>query len=234
MMRARASLIFLFLFAAPGLRGQDTTDPFVLYPAPLDLYEYRGAIGADLTVLPRLVVEEQVRQSPMLDYRARFGLPWGFSLHGFLGTNVLTTVGSLGASWNSKTESYAFGLGAALVYWYGFATFEGFDVTASSWLLRPNASFGVEFERVRLSVHAALQIVTARTTRSNGLDVSNQRNQLTGASLGFVVEQPFFGTTHAAIGMRIYRSRAMYQAWLAFTAFNEYLLYPEFTFAIIH
>ncbi len=233
-MRLTTFLTIVLLVAASGLRAQDTTDPFVLYPAPLQTYEYRGAIGADLTVLPRLVVEEEVRQSPMIDYRARFGLPWNFSLHGYIGTNVLTTVVSLGTSWNAKTGPLAFGLGAELAYWYGFATFEGFDVTASSWLLRPKASIGVDFERVRLSAHGALQIVTARTTRSDGLDVSNQRNQLTGASVGVSVEQPFFGTTHAAVGMTIHRSRAMYQAWLAFTAFDEYLLYPEFTFAVIH
>lgn len=233
-MRARILLMFLPLLAAPGLRSQDATDPFVRYPAPLEAFEYRGAVGLDLTVLPRLVVEEEVRQIPMIDYRARYGLPGNFSLHGYLGTNVLTTVGSLGAGWSAKAGPAAVAMGAELAWWYGFATFEGFDIAASSWLLRPNASIGLEFERVRLTGHAALQVVTARATRSDGLDVSSQRNQLTGFSLGFVVEQPFFGTTHAAIGMTIHRSRAMYQAWLAFTAFNEYLLYPEFTFSVLH
>ena len=233
-MRRALSITTLLLGVACGAQGQDTTDPFVVYPAPLARFEYRGAIGIDLTVLPRLVVEEEVRQNPMIDYRARFGLPWNFSLHGYLGTNVLTTIGALGAGWNLQAGPSSCGVGAELAYWYGFATFEGFDVTASSWLLRPSASVGVEFERVRLSARGALQIVTARTTQSDGLDVSSQKNQLTGFSLGFVVEQPFFGSTHAAMGMTIHRSRAMYQAWLAFTAFNEYLLYPEVTFAIIH
>jgi len=233
-MRAILSFSIVCFLAAHVLQGQDTTDPFVRYPAPLEPYEYRGAIGVDLTVLPRLVVEEEVRQIPMLDYRARYGLPWNFSLHGYVGTNVLTTIGTVGGSWNLKAGPIACGARVDLSYWYGFATFEGFDVTASSWLLRPSASIGVEFERVRLATDLSMQIVTARTTRSDGLDVSTDRNHVAGFSIGATVEQPFFGSTHALIGLTIHRSRAMYQAWLAFASFSEYLLYPEFTFAVIH
>jgi|GEM_PF-6873609 len=204
------------------------------FPRPLEVWDRQWLLGVTLTIIPREVAEEELRQAPMLDGRLEFGLPLNFHLRGRLATNVLTTYGSIGLGWNIRIgRRLGLGLDMEAAYWYGFAKFEGFDITAQGALTVPTLSLGFALNEVLLSLQADAQIAVWRRTESNGIDVTQEGNALTAYGLGISVEQPLVGQRHIALGIGMRRARQTYQAWIAFSTFNEFLLYPEFSLHLL-
>lgn len=213
--------------------GQDTLREYISHPDPYRSGEFHAAAGVSMTAVPRVIVEEEVRSIPVLDFHCRYGLPAGFSIAGRVSTNVITNFAMVTPGWSFEFDRLSLGVGYGLAYWYGFATFDGFDVTARSWLHFPNASLGIDFEDWMLTIRGDLQVVASRTTETDGTEVSTDQNRVTGYGVGLSIEQPFFGRTHSLISFKLNYSKAMYQAWLAFSTFNDYLVYPEFSFALL-
>jgi len=205
----------------------------LLTPIPIPSGEFRAAVGATITILPRIVAEEELRQVPMLNLELRYGLPLGFSATGRASTNVITNLISAGAEWRGRLGRFSVGAGYQVAYWYGFAAFEGFDVDAQSWLTFPALTAGFDFDDFHLSGRAELQFITSRSSATEGIETGSDRNALGGYAFTTTLEQPFWGNTSAIIGLKVYYSRSMYQSWLAFSTFNEYLFYPEFQFGVI-
>lgn len=247
MPRPSSYLILLaLLFSAATVRSQTATTittpetsadslsrEFLHFPRELNTWSYRSAIGLALTILPRVVAEEELRQVPMLDYQCRYTLPWNFALNGRVSSNVFTNLAMLGAQWNGAIGRVAAGAGYSVAFWYGFAQFDGFNIDARGWITTPSISAGIELDEMYVSARAEMQFITNRSTATEGIETSSDRNELGGYALGFDIEQPFWGRTSSIISMKLNYSRSMYQSWLAFSTFREYLVYPEFSFMII-
>lgn len=217
----------------PSLPDSTMTDQTLLTPRPIPSGEFRAALGANLTILPRIVAEEELRQVPMLNLELRFGLPLGFAATGRITSNVITNLASAGAEWRGNLGRFSASASYSVAYWYGFAAFEGFDVDAQSWLTFPAISAGFDFDDFHLSGRAELQFVTFRNSATEGIETGSDQNVIGGYAFTTVLEQPFFGKTSAIIGLKLYYSRSMYQSWLAFSTFNEFLFYPEFQFGVM-
>lgn len=204
------------------------------FPRPLEMWDRQWILGTSLTIIPREVAEEQLRQAPMIDGRVELGLPLNFHLRARLATNVITNYGSLGAGWNVQF-GHRLGLGAdvELGYWYGFAFFEGFDITAMGVLATPSVSVGFALNEVLMSLQLDAQISAWRRTESNGIDVTQDGNALSSYGAGIFFEQPLVGNRHIAVGIKLNNARQAYQAWLAFATFNKFLLYPEFSLHLL-
>ncbi|MCE7935064.1 MAG: hypothetical protein DYG96_10805 [Chlorobi bacterium CHB2] len=219
----------------PGTAVADTTtpDPILLTPRPIPSGDVRAAVGASITILPRIVAEEELRQVPMVNLELRYGLPFGFAATGRVASNVITNLASAGAEWRGKLGRFSASAGYSVAYWYGFAAFEGFDVDAQSWLTFPAISAGFDFDDFHLSGRAEAQFVTFRSSATEGIETGSDRNVLGGYAFTTTLEQPFWGSTGAFIALKVYYSRSMYQSWLAFSTFNEFLFYPEFQFGVM-
>ncbi|MBL7988742.1 MAG: hypothetical protein JNJ94_11830 [Chlorobi bacterium] len=219
----------------PAPPPPDSTDAgtTLLTPHPIPSGELRTAVGGTITILPRIVVEEELRQVPMLNLELRYGLPLGFAGTGRFSSNVITNLASVGAEWRGRLGRFSASAGYSVAYWYGFAAFEGFAVDAQSWLTFPAVSAGFDFDDFHLSGRAELQFVTSRSSATEGIETGSDRNALGGYAFTAAIEQPFWGATSAIIGLKVYYSRSMYQSWLAFSTFNEFLFYPEFQFGVI-
>lgn len=210
-----------------------TAGTTLLTPHPIPSGQLRTAVGATITILPRVVAEEELRQVPMLNLELRYGLWLGFAATGRVSSNVITNLASVGAEWRGRLGRFSASAGYSVAYWYGFAAFEGFDVDAQSWLTFPALTAGFDFDDFHLSGRAELQFVTSRSSATEGIETGSDRNVLGGYAFTAAIEQPFWGTTSAIVGLKVYYSRSMYQSWLAFSTFNEYLFYPEFQFGVI-
>ena len=216
------------------VRSQSYSDKeFLQYPRAFERWHFQNVVGFNLTVLPRAIVEEEIRQFPLLSYEARIGLPWNFSATGKIGSNVITNLGSISTQWSYSFGRFACAVGDEVAFWYGFSEIDGFDLTAQGWLNFPHVTVGFAFDDFMLSVRAETQIITFQSTVAGETEVKSNKNAFSGFALGFVIEQPFWKNQHVKLGLKINYSKQMYQSWLAFSTFQDYLFYPEFSFGFI-
>lgn len=225
------ALGFLSLFSLSAA-AQEARE-FILNPSPYRQGEFHSAGGLAMVVLPRTVVEEEIRTIPMLDYQCRYGLPAGFSVSGRVSSNYLTNFIALTPHWGYKFDRVSVGLGYGVSYWYGFVNMTGFDISAQSWLNAPNLMLGYDFIDWMLTVWFDTQIIASRSTKTDGAEVASGRNTLASYGIGVAIEQPFFGRTYSLLSFKVNYAKALYQAWLAFSTFNKYLVYPELSFALL-
>ncbi|MBL7997080.1 MAG: hypothetical protein JNL32_00440 [Candidatus Kapabacteria bacterium] len=229
-----AFCIITCLCAAP-LQSQDKTSaqPYLNYPAPYSTFDSQISIGTHITFVPRPITEEEIGQIPALNIHTRLGLPLGFGAQLRGGTNYLTNFAALGGMWGFSAGRLAVGIGDDVSLWYGRAVFDAFDVDAVGWLNSPYISAGFDFGNVMLTARAELLFVTSRTTRSGDIEIASDRNLFSGGALSLWLEQPFFGSTHLILGLKLNRLSSAYQTWLAFSTFRDALLYPEFSAEIL-
>ena len=228
------SVLWLLLPSSAYALHTDSTGTYILFPPEADAYTFSGSIGATTTFVPRPIAEEEIRQIPMLDGNFRYNLPLNFALTGRLGSNYITNLASIGASWNISYGRLALSVGDYSTLWYGFATMENsFDVSAIGWLNTPHVSLGFAFDEVLITVRAEVLYITARSTRVGDIEILSEKNTFAGGSIGVYTEQPFFRNTHILLGLKINNLSNAYQSWLAFSTFNDRLTYPEFSIGVI-
>jgi hypothetical protein len=226
---ALALVLFLAMMSTRDTVAQDyTAHKCISYPGALSLWDFRTAAGITLTILPRPIVEEELRQVPMIAGEARFGLPLNLSLSARAATNVLTTTAGVGALWTLNIRRLAIAIGDEQAFWYGFATVDGFDLDAQGWLNYPSVSVGFAFDEFVVSLKTEAQLVTYQKTVAGSTEVQTKKNTLSGVAFTIAVEQPFWSGQYVKLGAKVNYSRQLYHAWLAFGTFNEFLTYPEF------
>lgn len=214
----------LLLSSAGILPAQED---FLFHPESIDAGEIVYGVGLGVTFFPRSVVETEVRQAPLLEMRARYGLPVHFSIEGGIRSNIITNFVDLRGRYAFNLDPVILGGSFRIGWWYGFAPFDGFDVTATSWLNYPGVEVGFRRGDVRFGTLVEAQIITFLSIETDGIETEQSTNELGGYSFSFFAEQPFWDHTELALALRLNYSRSMYQAWLAFSASEEYLLYPE-------
>jgi hypothetical protein len=229
-------LIFWILFLSPLLlsyAGDELSRPRVYYPRPLELWEWQKSVGLVVTTLPQEIVEEEINQSPAIDFHSRVGLPWGFSADGRIVTQVLTTQLSVGPKWSHDIGRFAFSVGYDVAWWFGFMTIEGFDNKANGWLNYPNLTVGWDFDDFYLSARAEALIVLSFLSYAGENRMNIDRNALGGLSLQFTIEQPFWKSTHVTLGFKASYLRFFYQSWFTFETFNRFFFIPELSIGFL-
>lgn len=222
--------LLALLLAAPVATAQQT---HLLHPEPLETGAMVVSPGASVTILPRTLVETEIRQAPLLDVRARIGLPVQFSVEGGVRTNVITNFVDLRGRYAFDFDPVTLGASLRLGWWYGFAPFEGFDISATSWLNYPGVELGFRIDDVRFGALFEIQHVTFLSISTDEVETTRSTNEIGGYSLHLFTEQPFWGETPMSLSLRLHYAQSLYQAWLAFSSSEEYLLYPEVTLGIL-
>lgn len=223
----------LTLLLLPTFMWAQERFEYIHHPDPYQNGEFHSAAGIALSALPRTIVEEEIRTIPLIDFQCRYGLPANFSLYGRVNTNVLTNFVKVAPQWSVKGGRLSLGVGYGLAFWYGMANFDGFDVTASSWMNFPTVSLGVDFEDWLVTFSGDMQIVTTRSTKVEEQVVGTDKNYVSGYGIGISIEQPFYNNTHSLVSFKLNYTQAVYQAWLAFSTFRQYFVFPEFSFSLL-
>ena len=222
------------------LRASDTnavstsrSSSYIMHPRWDSSHSFKAAIGASVTFVPRPIAEEEIRQIPMLDLLLRYNLISGFSLNSHLGSNYITNLASLGAEWTTSLGAFSIGVGDDYSVWYGMAVMDGFDVHATGFLNAPHLALGMKTDEFALTLRAEMLFLTSRSTRVGDLEIASDKNQRLGVSLGIIVEQPFVHNTHLLLALKLNNLKNAYQSWLAFSTFNDSLLYPELSVGVL-
>ena len=205
----------------------------IIYPRPFSSWELKSSIGATVTFVPRPIAEEEIRQIPSIDIRARMGLVKSFSIIAGCSSNYITNSASLGLQLNTEVLGTAVGIGDKQSVWYGIATLDGFDIDALGWFNSPFVKFGIDAGKFRATIGAEVLLLTYRTTRAGEVEISTDANRILGGAVSITIEQKFVKNTSLILELKINSLTNAYQSWLAFSTFGDRLLYPEFSLGVV-
>ncbi len=203
--------------------------PFLYSPEPVESNSLHFSAGLSLTILPQILVDGEGRLVPTLTARGRYGVSGGLSVEAGLRTNVLTTYVDLQGRYALDVDPLYFGGSLRTALWYGFAPIDGFNITALGWHISPAVEAGFTSGELRLSALLEIQALSFLTIDTRGVvselsSIDDPRSY----SLTLQAEQPFWNRQSLALGLTMHYTASNYQAWLAFSTFEERLIYPEF------
>lgn len=219
--------------ASKELEPSEDERHFVFSSRSVETTRFNGSIGASLTILPQPLTEYPA-PAPMIDIRWRLAFPMGLEGYGRLGSNIATSIVKGGLLYAADIGPAALGIGYSVSYIYGNLTFiDGFNTSQHRWLNQPMVCTSVQFDKVTLSARLELEFLTSLEQRIEDQVVASNANEVTGASLTFVLEQPFWHRTHVLLGVTFSNSTSPYQAWFLYNTFKDRLFSTEFFLGFI-
>lgn len=203
---------------------------YLAYPAPRDEYSLQSGLGLTIGKLPKSVVDDQIYQSPLAFFSARFDLPFGFNLQSTARSIYLTNHFSVGSYYGHRFGRFAASVGGAFAYWFGNAQFDNFDVSTNGTIFYPSASVGVALGgNIFITAQYEFAFMTSLNKSVGDINVQNRRNQVIGSALSFFVEEPVWNTSTIQLGLKLNYTKYFYQSWLAFSNREQWYFVPEFS-----
>jgi hypothetical protein len=226
--------LFVLLLLSSSLFGQESRSlPYISFPRPLEPGDFHYALGASMTIFPRFVVEEEIRQIPMVLVSARYGLPSNFSLTAQFSTIYITNALSAGVMWSSELFGLHVSFTDEFVYWFGIADLEGFNTNAMGIVNRPGFSAGVEIDNYFVTLRSDLLIPISQHTYFGAASVGRVKPELAGVTTSLTLEQDLWEETSLSFSLRANIARPNYQLWLAFSVQDRWILYPEIQMSLL-
>jgi hypothetical protein len=214
---------------APAARALEDTRGPLFHPDGPGRYRWRIAGGALVDILPTRVVENQMRQVPMLTGNVRLGLPAGFSADMRLAAIVITNSLELGAAWTGHVSDLAISVHNHLGIWYGFLGVSGFDATGYGTLDTPGISLGLPWKRTRFTLTVELIATLGQHTKlGDAKTLARSRVALAGTSALLTIESFLPNSSAIYYGLGVIRAVPNYQAWVGFSDSRARLPYPRF------
>ena len=221
--------ILMFLFSLQISFAQTDNSPnHILFPKPIGAGSLYSSLGASITVIPRLIVEEGVIQLPMIDARAKYGITDEFYLSGRANIVYVTNQISLGAGWSYSYKNFSFSISDHFGYWFGFADFQGFDAASMGLANYPTITLGVAFNDLNVSLSGEALITLSQHTYFGSASVGRFSPEYVGYAVTLAVEEELWKNNYFIFGARFQYSLPMYQTWLAFSTSYRWALFPEF------
>jgi len=207
--------------------------PSYLYPRNPDAGIIIWGLDLNLTIAPRQVVRDEVRQLPQLVGTMKIGLPAGFGVAAKLAGNYIANQFSLIPSWSYSSGHFSAALMTSPSLWFGYADFTGFSAFGMGFSNAPGLNLGMHFDDFLLS--ARVEFITNYWHYTKfGTDVVKRTvTEYEGEAVTFVIEQDAFGGSRINWGMRLNYTRPDYQLWLAFSDIRQRILTPEFFFGFV-
>lgn len=227
-------LFFILIFNSLYVVSQNNIqkNDFIFYPGSLSQWDYKFSIGLSLTRIPLEITEEEINTLPMINADFKMGMPKKFTLHAKLNSNYISNMISIAFQRNIIERRTVFGLGVNTSFWFGHIYQEVIRLNANGFIINPYIIGGYNFNNFNISCKLENQFSTMRTFSEDAiLARSSQPNSA--YSFQFIVEQPLWNNNWVAIGVKLNYAKFYYQAWLTYTAIDEYLLYPEYSFSFI-
>ncbi|MEI6752233.1 MAG: hypothetical protein WCK78_03605 [Paludibacter sp.] len=226
--------LFLLLIVQQFIVSQDIvkSSPFIFYPGAYQKREYKISTGISMTRLPNQIVEEEINTLPMINADFRLGLPLKIELHSQLNTNYISNMFSFGLQKNIIDGKIGLAVGANASLWYGQLHQEVIRLDAFGGILNPYIIGGIRFNDVYLSLKVENQYGIMKTF-SEGVSLGKSSQPNSAYSFLFTIEQPLWNNHWVALGFKLNYAKFNYQSWLTYSAINQFLLYPEYSFKYI-
>ncbi len=210
-----------------------TNYPSIYYPRNPTAWEIITALDLNITIAPREVVRDEIRQIPQLAFAMRIGLPEHFGIGVRVAGNYIANQFAIIPSWSYSTGHFSFGFQNTSALWFGAADFTGFSTFAMGFSNAPGISAGMRVEDFLLS--AQLEAITNfwHYTKFGSDVVHRQIAEFEGEALTLAVEQDAFGGRRINWGVRFDYTTPGYQLWLAFSDTRHRILTPSFFFGMI-
>jgi hypothetical protein len=213
--------------------GRDTSSrEYIYFPKELPTWKFVKTLGFTLAYIPKIISEEEINQSPLIDFNMRLGLPYNFSANARISTIGVTNNFLIGGQWNHSFNNFSFAIGFDFAYWLGFFHRSDFDVVANGTMNYPFISFGFDFDDFYVSLRTEAQIVTFSETFIGDASVGGIQRDLAGFIITYALEQPFWKNTHVVQGVRLSYTKFFYQSWISFSTIDRYIFFPEFIIGI--
>lgn len=221
------------IFTSSLVSGEPQNEPYISFPRSFEYSAFHYSIGASITIFPRFVVEEEIRQIPMVNALFRYGLPSNFSLTAQVSTVYITNVVSLGAMWSHSIGDVSYAVFDEFSYWFGFADVEGFDTNAMGLLNRPGISAGIDIDSYKITAKSEMLVLISQHTYFGSASVGRVKPEIAGIISSVVLEQDIWNSTYMSFALRANFARPNYQIWLAFSVQDKWLLYPDLQIAFL-
>jgi len=231
--RLLGCLVLLVLRVAVSSGMEAGADTHLAFPRAYEPGTLRYSLGLSLTLLPRAVVEEEIRQIPMVNAALRWALPLNFSLTAGVSTVYITNVASAGVMWSQTHGGISFAVSDEFSYWFGVADMSGFDTQAMGLFNRPAVSAGVDIDSYKLTVKTEVLALLTQHTYFGSASVSRIKPEIAGIATTLFLEQDLWQSTSIMLAFRGNYARPNYQVWLAFSVQDVWLFYPELQAAVI-
>lgn len=218
--------------SATTLERGTSSREYIYFPRELPAWKFVKTLGFTLAYIPAIISEEEINQSPLIDFNMRLGLPYNFSANARISTIGITNNFQIGGQWNHSFNNFSFGIGFDFAYWLGSFRRPDFNVVANGTMNYPFISIGLDFDDFYVSLRAEAQIVTFSETFIGDASVGGIQKELAGFIITYALEQPFWKNTNIVQGVRLSYTKFFYQSWLSFSTFDRYIFFPEFIIGI--
>jgi hypothetical protein len=207
--------------------------PSYLYPRNPESGEIVWGLDLNVTIAPREVVRDQIRQLPQLVGTLKIGLPENFGVAIKFAGNYIANQLSLIPSWSYSSGHFSAAIQTMPSLWFGTADFTGFNTFGMGFSNAPGVNLGMHFDDFLLSARVELITNYWQYTKFGSDVVKRTVTEFEGEAITLTIEQDAFGGSRINWGMRLNYTRPDYQLWLAFSDSRQRILTPEFFFGII-
>ena len=199
------------------------------YPNRMYYGEWKNFFSVTLAKLPKDAIEEasDIIYAPLLNYKTKVGLGYGFSVNGGFNTNVITLHFFAGVDWSYSFDRVTLGLGGSSAYFAGKLNAFGFDSKIKGLLGNNHYLLGIAFDKYTLTFKLEQTIKFLITQFADNLDVTEEQNIIAGFGFSVAIEQPLWKDNFLAIEFKANLTRFYYPTWLVFSSYERYNFIPE-------
>lgn len=218
-------------FEEPGERQPGTYFPQVPHPG-----EWRKSIGLIFTTTPPELTEEVRVSVPAIDFNLQRGLSKRLFVVGRLQTQFVQSNLAVGLRWAIPLSNRTFlSIGNDMSGWFGALRVKYvFNSQAYGVQNFTNASLGYRLTKdLQLTVKGEAILDMYYRSKVGSLAVVDNRLQVNGVAVAFVLEQPLYGKRHVSLGFRAAYSNFNWQFWSLYDTLDRYVFYPQAIFAFI-
>lgn len=184
-------------------------------------------VEASFAILPRKIVQEEVRTLPLVGFSLRGGLPYDFGWNVQARTVYISNYLRTGLSWSHRIGNVAVGVFAQAGVFIGAAGFEGFDTRTYAVHSFPGISIGLQSEDSFLTLQGEFIYQHWQQITFGKSSVFRRQRLWSGVMISLTSEQQFFEMGRICAGLRLYYVNPDYHAWIAFFDNPQKQIIPE-------
>ncbi|MCP5061276.1 MAG: hypothetical protein GY936_02280 [Ignavibacteriae bacterium] len=199
------------------------------YPNRMSYGEWKHYAGLTLAKLPEDAVEEAsvFIYAPLLNYKTKVGLGWGFSGNGSFNTNGITYHFYAGYEWAYRLDRVSLSIGAGPAYFAGKLNAFGFDSKVKGWLGYNYYSLGIALNKYTVTFKLEQNFNISITQYSDDIDIKKNQAFIAEVAFSVTIEQPLWKDNFWSLGLRANYSKFYYPVWAVFPTWDRYSLIPE-------
>ena len=201
---------------------------FVAHPRGPTLGQWSLGFGAAVDVLPRRLVESEVRQLPRVWGRSRLGLGREFYFSQRANVIVIDNQLQVGAGWGIAFGALSLGVHDHFGLTWGTLGVEGFDATGWAFAHNPGLSVSCPLRAVESTLSVEALVLHARHAAVGELSLTEKRMSFQGLSAALTFESVLSSLNVVFYGVAALYAKPDYQLWLAFSDAEQPILFPRF------